>query len=70
MPERAITVSNGVQQQVDELIAELLAGADALAKPESSAQGLDRIRQALAKYPHYFDHPDWPSAKTSVESKK
>jgi hypothetical protein len=29
MPERAITVSNGVQQQVDELIAELLAGTDA-----------------------------------------
>jgi hypothetical protein len=52
------------------LIAELLAGAEALAKPESSAHGLDQIRQALAQYPRYFDHPDWPSAKTEVESNK
>ena len=52
------------------LIAELLAGADALAKPESSAQGLDQIRQALAQYPRYFDHPDWPPAETKVESNK
>ena len=52
------------------LIAELLAGADALVKPESSAQGLDQLRQALAQYPRYFDHPDWPSAETEVESNK
>lgn len=52
------------------LIAELLAGADALEKPESSAQGLDQIRQALAQYPLYFDHPGWPSAHIEVESKK
>ena len=52
------------------LIAELFAGADALAKPASSAQGLDQIRQALAQYPRYFDHPGWPSANIEVESKK
>ncbi len=52
------------------LIAELLAGADALAKPESSAHGLDQIRQALAQYPRYFDHPGWPLANIEVDSNK
>jgi predicted kinase len=44
------------------LIGELLAGAEAMARPETASAGLDRVRAALARYPDYFDHPGWRSA--------
>ncbi len=41
------------------LIGELLAGAEAMARPETAAAGLAGVRAALARYPVYFDHPGW-----------
>ena len=41
------------------LIGELLAGAEAMARPETATAGLARVRAALARYPLYFDHPGW-----------
>ena len=41
------------------IIAQLLAGADALEKDPSSAEGTEKIRHALHQYPNYFDHPGW-----------
>lgn len=41
------------------LIAEMLQGADALSSGKPAAEGLDRIRGAVERYPAYFDHPGW-----------
>ncbi|QLQ34180.1 MAG: hypothetical protein HZT40_11085 [Candidatus Thiothrix singaporensis] len=41
------------------IIAQLLAGADALEKDSASAKGMETIRRALQQYPEYFDHPGW-----------
>jgi hypothetical protein len=41
------------------LIGDLLAGADDLARPETAARGLAQVRETLAQYARYFDHPGW-----------
>jgi hypothetical protein len=40
------------------LLADLVRAADDLAGDR--AAGIARIRDALAQYPRYFDHPGWP----------
>lgn len=41
------------------IIADLLIGADELAKQPSSMQGLPRIVGVLQQYPNYFEQPQW-----------
>lgn len=41
------------------VIAQLLAGADALEKNPAGTKGTEIIRHALQQYPEYFDHPGW-----------
>lgn len=41
------------------LIARMLDGAGALAEPATRIQGVARPREALERYPQYFDHPGW-----------
>jgi hypothetical protein len=44
--------------QLHLLIAELLAGADAM-KGERAGEGVERVVKALNEYGRYFDHPGW-----------
>ncbi len=41
------------------IIAQLLAGAQALSQDPRSTEGLEKIHHALRQYPEYFDHPGW-----------
>jgi ABC-type Zn2+ transport system substrate-binding protein/surface adhesin len=41
------------------LIADMLVGATALTEAGKAEQGINQIRQALARYPEYFNHPGW-----------
>jgi hypothetical protein len=44
------------------LIADMLAGADALSGAAPSNRDAAPIRAALARYPTLFSHPDWPAS--------
>ena len=44
--------------QLHLLIAELLAGADAM-KGEHPREGAERVARALDRYGEFFDHPGW-----------
>ena len=44
--------------QLHLLIAELLAGADAI-KRERAGEGVERVVKALNDYGRHFDHPGW-----------
>ena len=44
--------------QLHVLIAELLAGADAM-KGERPREGAERVARALDRYGEFFDHPGW-----------
>ena len=48
------------------VLAEIMAGVDALAKaasPEAGNEGASRIAKALDNYQTYFEHPGWPGLK-------
>ena len=47
------------------LLADIIAGADAMAGQDSSEarKGAEKIAHALENYPTYFDHPGWRGLK-------
>jgi hypothetical protein len=56
------TVSGDAKERLSALLDEVTAGVDAVANTERGVapmDGLVRIDEALARYPHEFDHPGW-----------
>ncbi len=48
------------------VLAEIMAGADVLAKatsPEAGNEGANRVARALDNYQTYFEHPGWAGLK-------
>jgi hypothetical protein len=55
-------ITGDAREKLQALLDEIVAGIDAVAKPEAGTDpmaGLVRADEALARYPQHFDHPGW-----------
>jgi hypothetical protein len=58
----ASKIAGDAREKLRALLGEIVAGIDAVAKPEAGADptaGLVRADEALARYENEFDHPGW-----------
>jgi hypothetical protein len=55
-------ISGEARARLEALLADIVAGVEAVAKPAAGSAAIDgivRADEALARYPAAFDHPGW-----------